>query len=170
MCSSYLHPPRGRFEANRCSLRCHRHPTVCEMNCRLGPWQHGRKEEAPFRASSSSPRIRTSNLAVRESIPVEVHFNYCDSQSSVLRLNCFSAMILLHLIVTVDPQGFAFMSHPSGARCIGSAFGTRTTLRNWRICAIFASVRRSALLENFNRNWGTCAILPGENLALPFAY
>ena len=79
-------------------------------------------------------------------------------------------MILVHLKVTFDPQGFAFISHPSGARCIERPFSTRTKQRNWRICAMFAGVRRSVLMDGINRNRGTSAVLPGETLALSFAY
>ena len=79
-------------------------------------------------------------------------------------------MILLHLKVTFDPQDFAFISHPSGARCIARPFSTRTTQQNWRICAMFAGVRRSVWLDGINRNRGTSAVLPGEILALPCAY
>jgi hypothetical protein len=35
---------------------------------------------------------------------------------------------------------------------------------------MFAGVRRSVLLDGINRNRGTSAVLPGETLALPFAY
>jgi hypothetical protein len=104
MCSSNLHPPRGHFEANRCSSWCHRHPAVCEKNCRLDPRQHTGKEEAPFSASSSSPRIRTSNLAVRGSSPERGNFGDGVFTFTILRLIIFFLALYIEKFYIVIDQ------------------------------------------------------------------